>query len=183
MCGAVVPNMWCRGAKYVVPWCQKCGASWCRWCRDFPQIWRDLGDFPEMLTTSCFPGSHWVPKTPQNSPKTPFLTRNGTKEQTGSPLPKPEAQGNTRNSSYTTIMIDEHINFHDHIQYLKSIGFSKIGLIHRLRSTLPLSSLKTIYLTTIQPIFDYCITVWVPFQKMVHFLIWSKNLEHITSTC
>ena len=27
MCGAVVPNMWCRGAKNVVPWCQKCGAS------------------------------------------------------------------------------------------------------------------------------------------------------------
>ena len=63
------------------------------------------------------------------------------------------------------IMIDEHINFHDHIQYLKSKVSSKIGLIHRLRSTLPLSSLKTIYLSTIQPIFDYCITVWGPFSK------------------
>ena len=27
--------MWCRGAKYVVPWCQKCGAvvpkMWCEY--------------------------------------------------------------------------------------------------------------------------------------------------------
>ena len=30
------------------------------------------------------------------------------------------------------IMIDEDINFHYHIQYLKSKVSSKIGLIHRL---------------------------------------------------
>ena len=87
------------------------GASWCRWCRwcqlvplvpRFPSNLARFRGFPEMLTTSCFPGSHLVPKTPQNSPKTPFLTRNGTKKQTGSPQRKPEAQGNTRKALYTT---------------------------------------------------------------------------------
>ena len=103
ICGAVVP-------KCVVPWCQICGAvvpkMWCQLVPLVPRFPSNLArfrGFPEMLTTSCFPGSHWVPKTPQNSPKTPFLTRNGTKKQTGSPLPKPEAALPTRKPLYTTI--------------------------------------------------------------------------------
>ena len=65
--------------------------------------------FPEMLTTSCFPGSHLVPKPPKTAQKPPFLTRNGTKKQTGSPQRKPEAQGNTRKAVYTTTVLYTHI--------------------------------------------------------------------------
>ena len=37
---------------------------------------------------------------------------------------------------------------------------SKIAVLHRLRQFLASNILNTVYLTTIQPIFDYCLSVW-----------------------
>ena len=37
---------------------------------------------------------------------------------------------------------------------------NKIGILHRLRQVLPQKALNQIYLTSIQPLFDYNITVW-----------------------
>jgi hypothetical protein len=60
------------------------------------------------------------------------------------------------------VHIDEHLTFNEHVSQIKSRTASKIGILHRLRRTLPTDSLKTIYITTIQSIFEYCITLWGP---------------------
>ena len=74
------PNVWCRGAKYVVPWCQICSAvvtkMWCQLVplvQKFPSNLARFRGFPEMLTTSYNLRSPLVTKTPQNSPKTPLF--------------------------------------------------------------------------------------------------------------
>ena len=57
-------------------------------------------------------------------------------------------------------MIDETLSWNVHIQYLCSKINYKIVLINHLRQYLPQSALNTLYLTLIQPHFDYCLTVW-----------------------
>ena len=68
-------------------------------------------------------------------------------------------------TSLLGVHIDENLTFHQHIQSLNSKISSKISLLHRLRQILPQQSLNTIYLTTVQSLFDYCITVWGPSSK------------------
>ena len=68
-------------------------------------------------------------------------------------------------TSLLGVHIDENLTFYQHIQSLNSKISSKIGLLHRLRQILPQQSLNTIYLTTVQSLFDYCITVWGPSSK------------------
>ena len=57
------------------------------------------------------------------------------------------------------IFIDQNLTWDSHIEYLHSVIAPKIGLIHRLRQFLPLSTLNTIYISIVQPIFDYCLTI------------------------
>ena len=71
-------------------------------------------------------------------------------------------------SSSTSLLgvhIYENATFHQHIQSLNSKISSKIGLLHRLHEIRPQKSLNTIYLTTVQSLFDRCITVWGPSSK------------------
>ena len=63
------------------------------------------------------------------------------------------------NAKFLGVMIDETLSWNVHIQYLCSKINYKIVLIHRLRQYLPQSALNTLYLTLIQPHFDYCLTV------------------------
>ena len=58
------------------------------------------------------------------------------------------------------IFIDQNLNFNCHIKYLIKKISPKIGILHRFRQFLPQDILNSVYKTTIQPIFDYCITVW-----------------------
>ena len=58
------------------------------------------------------------------------------------------------------IFIDHNLNFKCHIDYLVKKTSPKIGILHRLRHFLPPEILSIVYRTTIQPLFDYCLTVW-----------------------
>ena len=58
------------------------------------------------------------------------------------------------------IHIDSHLSFDQHVCYLVSKISPKIGLIHRLRQFLPIKALNQVYLTTIQTLFDYGLTVF-----------------------
>ena len=57
------------------------------------------------------------------------------------------------------------MNFKENTHHLVSKISNKIGILHRLRQVLPQKALNQIYLTSIQPLFDYCITVWGPSSK------------------
>ena len=56
--------------------------------------------------------------------------------------------------------IDQTLSFNDHTNSLVKRVSSKIAVFHRLPQFLTSNILNTVYLTTIQPIFDYCLSVW-----------------------
>ena len=58
------------------------------------------------------------------------------------------------------IFLDSNLNFTQQMAYITKIVSQKIGIIHRLCPTLPCKILSIIYQTTIQPIFDYGLTIW-----------------------
>ena len=51
-------------------------------------------------------------------------------------------------------------SFNRHIDYLTKKISPKISLLHRLRYILPKKALNSVYMATIQPLFDYGLTVW-----------------------
>jgi hypothetical protein len=63
------------------------------------------------------------------------------------------------------IHIDETLNFHEHVNHLNKVISSKMGLIHRLKQMFPTRLLNTVYLSSIQSSFDYCLTVWRTVSK------------------
>ena len=58
------------------------------------------------------------------------------------------------------VQIDEKLNWSQHITYLVSKISPKISLISRLKHALSPALLNTVYKSIIQPLFDYCDTVW-----------------------
>ena len=64
------------------------------------------------------------------------------------------------NSKLLGVYLDSYLSFDKHIPYLSSKVSPKIALLHRLRSFLPVKALNQFYLTAIQSLFDYCLTVW-----------------------
>ena len=71
----------------------------------------------------------------------------------------------SHSSKLLGIYVDETLNFKENTHHLVSKISNKIGILHRLRQVLPQKALNQIYLTSIQPLFDYCITVWGPSSK------------------
>ena len=64
------------------------------------------------------------------------------------------------NAKLLGLYIDQTLSFNDHTNSLVKRVSSKIAVLHRLRQFLTSYILNTVYLTTIQPIFDYCLSVW-----------------------
>ena len=63
------------------------------------------------------------------------------------------------NSKLLGVYLDSYLSFDKHISYLSSKISPKIALLHRLRSFIPVKALNQFYLTAIQSLFDYCLTV------------------------
>ncbi len=63
-------------------------------------------------------------------------------------------------SRYLGIYPDGMLNWSDHIEHLCRNLAPKVGMLRRLKHSLPTESLLTIYQTTVQASIDYCITVW-----------------------
>ena len=59
-------------------------------------------------------------------------------------------------SKYLGITIDKHIKWDKHIDILKSKLSSKVGLLYRLRKTVPLDTIMQLYNSIVLPHFDYC---------------------------
>ena len=58
------------------------------------------------------------------------------------------------------IYLDNTLSFKAHIEYLIKKICPKIGILHRLCHLLSIDILNIVYKTTIQPLIDYCLTVW-----------------------
>ena len=58
------------------------------------------------------------------------------------------------------LVLDEHLNWHEHINHLSKIVAPKLGLLKHLSYILPLNTLSHLYKSIIQPHIDYALTVF-----------------------
>ena len=61
---------------------------------------------------------------------------------------------------YLGIHIDCSLRLSQHVQYLCKVLSAKVAVLGRLRKALNLIVLKKMYMTCIQPVFDYAISLW-----------------------
>lgn len=66
----------------------------------------------------------------------------------------------TRNTKFLGVMIDQHLNFFDHIQYIKGKVSRGVGVLYKCRKYLKQSTLIALYYAFVYPYFTYCLTVW-----------------------
>ena len=61
---------------------------------------------------------------------------------------------------YLGSVVDENLTWDDHINYISVKIRRNIGILKRMRLTVPRESLVLLYKTLIEPYFRYCNTVW-----------------------
>ena len=67
---------------------------------------------------------------------------------------------NVRATKSLGVMIDDKLDWHNHIEKLTKKIASGIGALKRIRHLIPASTLHLIYQALIKPHFDYCDIVW-----------------------
>lgn len=63
-------------------------------------------------------------------------------------------------SKFLGVIIDSHLNFKEHINYIAKKISKSAGILYRLSKFVPHSTLKQLYYSFIYPFLNYCITVW-----------------------
>ena len=63
-------------------------------------------------------------------------------------------------SPYLGMHIDHNLKLNQHIQHLCKVLSAKVAVLGRLRKVLNCGVLNKIYMTCIQPVFDYAISLW-----------------------
>ena len=58
------------------------------------------------------------------------------------------------------VIIDKHLTWKPHIDHVKSKVNKIVGIIYRLKGSLPNYSLKLLYTALLLPYLHYCIVVW-----------------------
>ena len=102
-----------------------------------------------------------IPHTPQYKLSDPLL---GTRQQINNLDLHVKIENTSletcNNSKLLGVVIDNCLSWNDHIEYLYKKISPKLGILYRLSKFLSKPILNTIYLTLIQPDFDYCISLW-----------------------
>ena len=84
---------------------------------------------------------------------------------------------------YLGVTIDKNLTWNDHINNLVSKVSPKIALLRKLKYKLSTEHLNTVYLSIIQPHFDYCISVWGhTSQRNIHLIQRLQNRAARTIT-
>jgi len=90
------------------------------------------------------------------------------------------------------LQLDAKLNFNDHIQVVAAKISESIGIIFKLRSSLPFFCLKQLYFAIVYPHLSYCVTIWggacptilspliVLQKKIVRIITNSSYLAHTT---
>ena len=58
------------------------------------------------------------------------------------------------------MVLDSHLNFHEHVEYVKSKTIGKLKLLGRVRGTINKSTAELLYTSLIQPMFEYADVVY-----------------------
>ena len=65
----------------------------------------------------------------------------------------------TRKSKFLGVIIDQNLNFFDHIQYIKGKISRSIGILYKSKSYLKPKTLLTLYYAFTYPYFTYCLNI------------------------
>ena len=99
-----------------------------------------------------------------------------------------KTSANKTSAKYLGLIIDQHLTWDDHVSDLCKRLRAKIRLLSCIRHIIPFPQIMTVYLTTIQSVMDYGLTVWgscnVGNRKMVQSLqnrcvrLITNNFDH-----
>lgn len=67
---------------------------------------------------------------------------------------------NVNNANYLGVYLDETLSWDIHVTKLAAKISPKVAMLGRLRKKVSFNSLVQVYKTMVQPLFDYCITIW-----------------------
>ncbi len=75
-----------------------------------------------------------------------------------------EAMGNSISGvnkyKYLSVILDSRLSFSEHITYIKGKTLSKLKMLSRVRPAIDRKSAFSLYVSLIQPLFDYCDVVY-----------------------
>ena len=66
----------------------------------------------------------------------------------------------TENTKFLGVIIDQNLNFHSHITYIKGKISRTLGILYKSKKVFDKKVLLTLYNSFIHPLFTYCICVW-----------------------
>ena len=66
----------------------------------------------------------------------------------------------TKNTTFLGVIIDQKLNWSDHILYIKNEISKSIGIINKTRNLLDKNTVRNLYFTFIYPYLIYCIEIW-----------------------
>ena len=58
------------------------------------------------------------------------------------------------------VIVDQHLNWEDHISMISQKISKSCGIIYRIRNTLYIKSKRLFYYSLIHPYLTYCVNVW-----------------------
>ena len=58
------------------------------------------------------------------------------------------------------VIIDQNLKFNSHIRYISNKISKSIGILHRIKNYLPISTLRSLYFSFINPYLLYCNLIW-----------------------
>ena len=77
---------------------------------------------------------------------------------------------------YLGVVLDQHLRFNNHIENVVNKVLRKLGVLRRLRISIPMAAAERLYKTMILPIFDYCAVAWQGCGKVYSDAL--ESLQH-----
>ena len=90
----------------------------------------------------------WLPKFWENlTPQNEVILRNEVVQQ-------------VNKAKFLGVIVDQHLNWKDHISMISEKNSKSCGITYRIRNTLDIKSKRLIYYSLIHPYLTYCVNVW-----------------------
>ena len=94
---------------------------------------------------------------------------------------RPSINRENAKRTFLGVIIDEHLTWKCHINLVKNKAAKMIGIIKRLKFTLPLSALRILYNAFVLPCLNYGLILWGERERERESLMWTgergfKNL-------
>ncbi|KAJ8019368.1 hypothetical protein HOLleu_42077 [Holothuria leucospilota] len=90
---------------------------------------------------------------------------------------------NVHCTKFLGVYIDDKLSWKDHVQYV-SVQISRgVGILSKLKFTLPQRALRLIYLSLVLPHLSYCCSIWSGTTKSIlnkHFILQKRAVRPIT---